>query len=185
MTTSIRFHICGQTLNYYSLQRLLCQALFSKTWLPWEHRFLYDLCVTSNTPFHSASASRAFQCGKRTIPPPQASAHRKMRARALLRRRIRAAPKTFPAHATQRRADPRRICPLCRFPRLNRTAKRYSAASLGASENARQSAFAATYTGSAKNIPHTPPNAEPAETASNTVAGLAPAAVLITRGEMP
>ena len=184
MTTSIRFHIGGQTLNYYSLQRLLCQALFSKTWLPWERRFLYDLCVTSNTPFHSASASRAFQCGKRTIPPPQASAHQKMRARAPLQRRIRAAPKHSP-HAAQRRADPRRICLLYRFPRLNRTAKRYSAASLGASENARQSAFAATYMGSAKNIPHTPPSAEPAETASSTVAGLAPAAVLITRGEMP
>lgn len=60
-----------------------------------------------------------------------------------------------------------------------------SVTAIGVSENARQSARAATYIGSARNIPHTPPSADPAETASSTVAGLAPAAELITRGEMP
>ena len=60
-----------------------------------------------------------------------------------------------------------------------------SVTATGESENARQSARAATYIGSARNIPHTPPSADPAETASSTVAGLAPAAELITRGEMP
>ncbi len=57
--------------------------------------------------------------------------------------------------------------------------------SSGASENARQRERAATYAGSARNIPHTPPSADPMETASSTTAGLAPAAALITRGEMP